>query len=131
MKHLQDYIDEAQSKAFDDNGAFFAFGKKQFNEAKKDGVKYSDIGYGLICPTNNVEKLMDELEKISENGIKQDIKENGIKNIIHRELANHEAQITRNIDDTVDALIDYNITREQIADEYKEYLKLCVKNDWF
>jgi len=120
MKFLQDYIDEAQSKTLDDNGAFFAFGKKQFDEAKKEGVKYTSLGYGLICPTDNADKLIGDLERIAEEGIKQDIKENGIKAIIERELANHEVQITRDISDTVSALDGYGITEEQIKAVYKK-----------
>ena len=119
MKFLQDYIDEAQSKTLDDNGAFFAFGKEQFNEAKKEGIKYAYVGYGLLCPMDNVEKLMEDLEKIAEEGIKQDIKENRIEAIIERELDNHEVQITRDISDTVSALDGYGVTEEQIRAVYK------------
>jgi len=120
MKFLQEYIDEAQTKAFDENGAFFSFSKKQFDEAKKEGVKYCDMGYGLICPTDNADKLMGDLERIAEEGIKQDIKENGIEAIIERELDNHEVQITRDISDTVSALDGYGITEEQIRAVYKK-----------
>ncbi len=120
MKSLQDYIEEAQTKAFYDNGAFFAFGKDQFDKAKREGVKYIGLGYGLICPTDNASQLMEDLEMISKEGIKQDIQENGIEAIIERELANHEVQITRDISDTVSALDGYDITEEQIRAVYKK-----------
>lgn len=41
MKTLNDYTDTLTSKLFADNGAFFAFGNKQFDEQKKEGVKHS------------------------------------------------------------------------------------------
>lgn len=131
MKYLSNYIEEAQTKVFSDNGAFFAFSNEQFNKAKVEGVKYTSVGSGLICPSENVKALLDLLDSIHEQGIKTDIAENGIKAIIHRELANHEAQITYDIEDTVSALEGYDITEEQIQSEFKDYYKLCQQNDWF
>jgi len=131
MKSLSDYTQQAQTKAFDDNGAFFSFGQKQFDEKKQEGVKYAHLGSGLICPSENAQTLIDQLDTIHTTAIKQDIAENGVKNIIHRELANHETQITLNFTDTIEALEDYGITAEQIKAEWKEYYDECVANDWF
>ena len=72
MKYLSNYIEEAQTKAFDTNGAFFAFSTKQFNEAKTEGVKYTSLGLGMVCPSANVETLLSSLDTIHEEGIKQD-----------------------------------------------------------
>ena len=131
MKTLNEYIEEAQTRAFDEAGAFFAFSKKQFDEKKQDGVKYVDMGYGLICPKEKVEWLVDELDNIHKRGIEQDIKENGIKKIIHRELANYETQISGDITEVINTLEPYGITEDQIKKEYKEFYAECVKNDWF
>ena len=131
MKSLNEYIEEAQTKVFDEARAFFAFGKKQFDEKKQDGVKYVDVGYGLICPKEKTEWLINELENIHKRGIEQDIKENGVEAIIHRELANYETQITGDITAVVDALESYGITEDQIKKEYKIFFKKCVKNDLF
>lgn len=114
MKTLQNYIEAEQTKLFNETGAFFAFSKKQFDEQKKEGVIYTDAGAGCICPTDKVKMLVDGLESIHKAGIAQDIAENGIDKIIARELANYEAYYTYEIDDTVDALEDYGITREQV-----------------
>ena len=46
------------------NGAFCAFGTKQFDEQKKEGVKYISMGAGLICPKENADKLNKELNHI-------------------------------------------------------------------
>ncbi|WP_456303359.1 DUF7659 family protein, partial [Vibrio lentus] len=45
-------------------GAFFAFSNKQFDEAKKEGVKYASLGMGLICPVDNAKQLMTRLDSI-------------------------------------------------------------------
>lgn len=119
MKTLQNYIEAAQTKLFNDTGAFFAFSNKQFDEGKKEGVKYASLGAGLICPTDKAQMLVDGLESIIKSGIAQDIAENGIDKIIARELANYEAFYTYEIDDTVDALEDYGITREQVQAVFK------------
>jgi len=131
MKYLQDYINDEQTRVFEKYDAFFAFSKKQFEEGKKEGMKYVALDSGLIAPKENIKNLFDALEDIHNKGVKKDIAENGISSIIQRELSNHEAQITMGISDTVDALDGYNITEDQIKEEYNTYFALCVKNDWF
>ena len=132
MNYLSHYIEAQQTELFNSTGAFFAFGDKQFDEAKQDGVKYVSLGAGMICPKSNVDTLTSGLSEISTAGIAADIAENGIKAIIHRELANHEAQITCDIEDTVGALFDYpGITRETVQAEWSEYWQNCIDNDCF
>ena len=131
MKYLSDYTNVKQTKLWNDNGAFFAFGDKQLDEQKQEGVSYVSLGMGLIAPKENASKIIEGLESIHMEGIQQDISDNGIKAIIHRELANHEAQITNDISDTVEALEFYGITREQVSEEYPSYFKHCVDNDYF
>ena len=82
----------------------------------------------MICPKDTTEELLKGLENINKLGIEKDVKENGIKAIIHRELANHEAQITYSIEDTVYALSGYPITKDDIRAEFREYMDYCVKN---
>lgn len=132
MKYLSNYMEEAQTQAIEKAGAFFAFGDKQFNEAKKEGVKYTSLGSGLIGPENSAIELNKELKNIYQSSIKQDIKENGLSAIIQRELGNYECQITGDITDAREALSDYpGITGEMILKEYKIFYDECVKNDWF
>jgi len=137
MKYLSDYTEEAQTKAFEEYGVFFAFSKQQFEDGcKKVGAdkdnKVCDLGGGCYCLSKNADKVIKALDNIQKDAITQDIKENGIENIIRRELGNHEAQITCSISDTVDALEGYGISKEAIAKYYKEvYLPLCIENDWF
>ena len=131
MNYLSDYTSAKQTQLWNDNGAFFAFGQQQLDEKKQEGVVYVSMGSGLIVPKENASKILKGLESINTEGIKQDISENGIKAIIHRELANYEAQITGSISDTVEALEDYEITREQVREEYNAYFQHCIDNDYF
>lgn len=132
MKYLSNYTENLQTELFNSAGAFFAFSQKQFDEKAVKAVKYASLGSGMICPKVNIDALINGLDSINTNGIAADIAENGIKPIIHRELANHEAQITGDIDDTVAKLADYpGITRELIQGEYPAYFQHCVDNDYF
>jgi len=131
MKYLSDYTNVKQTKLWNDNGAFFAFGQQQLDEKNQEGVVYVSLGMGLIAPKENASKIIEGLESIHAEGIQQDISDNGIKAIIHRELANHEAQIINDISDTVEALEGYGITRKQVNEEYKSFYKHCIDNDYF
>jgi len=131
MKYLSDYQETKQSAVFDKFGAFFAFSQSQFNEQKKDEIKYISMGCGMVAPTYHADNLAHALKSIYLDAVQQDLKENGIKAIIHRELGNHECQISMSYDDVIDVLQDYGITREQIKSEWREYFQKCIDNDWF
>jgi len=131
MNYLSNYTDEKMTALFNRTGTFFAFSNKQFDEAKTDDVKYTSCGAGMICPTDNVDTLMTGLETIHSAGIAADMAENGAKAIIHRELANHEAQICGSIESTLDALAGYPITREDVQAQWVEFYDHCVDNDYF
>lgn len=74
---------------------------------------------------------MKELGEIHKKAREVDLDQNSRKEIIHRELANYECQIVGDIDDAVDALKSYGITREEVAAEYDEFFQECVINDRF
>ena len=131
MKHLTDYTSDKLSKLWDDNGAFFAFSDEQLDESKQEGVAYVSLGMGLIAPKDNASKIIEGLESIHTEGIKQDIADNGIKAIIHRELGNYETQISGDVSNTVEALEGYGITRKQVNEEYKSFYQHCIDNDYF
>lgn len=118
MKYLSDYINDKQTAAFDELGAFFAFSDKQFNEAKKEGVEYCYVTAGLICPVGKTSELLTRLDTITKEGIAQDIAENGIKAIIRRELFNHECFYTNDICDCVEKLEGYNVSYDDIYQEF-------------
>jgi len=99
-------------------GVFFAFSDTQFEEQKKEGVKYASVGAGCICPVDNVKPFIKAFDAIQKQGIAQDIKENGKAAIIERELANYECYWTSDISGCVDALEDYSFTVEDIQRVY-------------
>lgn len=118
MKYLQDYMTAKQTNAFIKYDAFFAFSKEQFEEGKGDyeNKDLVSLGNGLCCPRKYATELTNELMEIYNSSIAQDIADNGIDNIIKRELANHEFCITGDITDTVEALADYpGIDEEKVA----------------
>lgn len=72
--------DEKISIVLRNNGAFWAFGEKQFKEQAKDGVKYANMGAGLICPKENTDKLMIEMDQVVKE-VKDEEKKKEIKEI--------------------------------------------------
>ena len=125
MKYLQDYMEKKQTDLFKKTGSFFAFSIKQFNEQKKEGMKYINMGRGMLTEQGNEKELIEGLDKIYQKAIKQDLKENGKDKIILRELLNHEAFYVHCIEDTVRKLADYEGRSE--ADISKVYSKNVAK----
>lgn len=119
MKTLNDYTSDKISAVLEKHGAYFAFSKKQFEEKQVEGVKYVTDGSGMVCPKENYNQLIKEMLEIYEEGVKQDIAENGLTAIIKRELANYECYYTNDIEDAVDALESYGITHEQVLTVFK------------
>jgi len=120
MKYLSDYMEEKQTALFKKTGTFFAFSQKQFEEGRKDNVKYVNLGQGMLTEKPFVEEVINGLDKIYKDSIKQDFKENGRDGIILRELLNHEAFYVGNIEDTVHKLEDYPITEDDISYIYQK-----------
>jgi len=122
MKFLQDYIEDEQTQAFEEAKAFFAFGKNQFKDGLlklKLGTEISHLGGGLYCPKESSAELINKIHSIYENGVKQDLKENGKKGVIVRELYNHEAFYTRDVESTVKALKSYKFDYDYILEVYR------------
>tara|TARA_Y100001938_G_C8091074_1_gene435110 strand:- start:2641 stop:3030 length:390 start_codon:yes stop_codon:yes gene_type:complete len=121
MKYLSDYMEEKQTELFKKTGTIFAFSQKQFEEQRKDNVTYVNLGQGMLTEEPNVEEVINELDKIYKDCIKQDIEENGKEKIILRELENHEAFYVSNTEDTERKLEDYEcISKEDIKRVYLE-----------
>ena len=73
MKYLNHYIEDMQTAAFRQYGAFFAFSPGQFEEQRNPAVKkYSSLGSGMFCPSKNAEALIGRLDAIVQQGIVQD-----------------------------------------------------------
>ena len=127
MKYLTDYITDKQTALFEEYGVFFAFSNKQLEEKAKPNTEYVALGMGMVMPKQENKEVYKEyfekLNNITKEGIAQDIKENGKKQIIWRELANHEAGYTGSAAQTIDALDGYGFTEEEIKEELKHFLE--------
>jgi hypothetical protein len=137
MKYLSDYTEQAQTLTFERHGAFFAFGQKQFNEKRREGVKYVNMGAGLLCPDENVAQLIEELDAVYKDAIRLDVSENGAEKIIEREYFNHETQLTGDKTAMLDSLVLHIeqfpelFTDEAIKLVSRKCHALAVENDWF
>jgi len=137
MKYLTDYTEDLQTKCFNKYNAFFAFSQTQFEEKYTKGTKYVHLGTGLYCPKYTYKELINELDTIQSEGIKQDVKDNGAVAIIEREYFNLETQISMNTDALFDRMQPYQnihpnqFTKETILQVSKKCFKKAVKNDWF
>ena len=120
MKYLSDYMEEKQTDLFNRTGTIFAFSQKQFEEQRKDVIKYVNMGQGMLTEKPFVEEVINGLDKIYKDSIKQDLKENGKDKIILRELENHEAFYVGNIEDTILKLEDYPITEDDISQVFSK-----------
>lgn len=118
MKYLSNYTEKGITALLEQYGAFFAFSTKQFNEQKKEGLEYTDCGHGLVAPKEHAKALCDGLIKNGNMAVQQDIAENGKEKIIERELYNHEAFYTYEIEDTVYALRLYEITEAEVQEVF-------------
>lgn len=115
-----------------EHGGFFAFSNTQFYEKATTNVEYTRTGVaGLILPKHKVDLFFRNLEDFQKKVTRDDLKRNTRKDIIWRELANYECQITGDISDVVDALAFHEITRAEIMAEFPSYMQYCKKHDLF
>jgi len=129
MKYLSDYMEDSQTALFKKTGTFFAFSQKQFEEQRKDNIKYVNMGQGMLTEKPYVKEVIEGLDNIYKESIEQDIKENGKENIILRELHNHEAFYVGEIEDTIHKLEDYPFTEDDISHIYQKNYAEATK-DW-
>ncbi len=118
MKNLSTYIDEKINHLLKKYNGFFAFSEKQFEEAKKENVKYVCRGAGLYHEAGKSEEFDEDFKLIIKEAIEQDLKENGKEAIIERELENYECYYTNDINEVVFKLTDYGITYDEIKTEF-------------
>lgn len=122
MSNLAQLTEQHVTELFKRVGSFYAFSEKQFEESKKPGVEYHNLGGGLIAPKGTEKELYEELDKIYRKGRADDIALNGKKKIIIRELYNYECFYTLNCEMAVITLKDYGFSEEDIAEVFSEEL---------
>tara|TARA_Y100000816_G_scaffold159357_2_gene113914 strand:- start:1962 stop:2363 length:402 start_codon:yes stop_codon:yes gene_type:complete len=133
MKYLSQIMENRQSELWEKKKVFFAFNKKQFEEGMEkhyltSNDKIVNMGQGMFCPSENVEDVINQMDNIYKESIKEDMKQ-GKDKVILRELSNHECFWTGDITDCVEKLENYPITEEEILKVYrKNYDKMT---EWY
>jgi hypothetical protein len=143
MTHFQSLssaLETGTSKLFAKYGAFFAFGEKQFNEQKKEGVKYIADGSGLLIPKDNYDAFVKEYNNLKAEAVAEHVAKYGADQIIRYEYFNHEQQLdlyygkTEN-SDTYNALKVYleypGFELENIERVFLECWREAVEKDLF
>lgn len=133
MKYLSDYMDEEQTKLFEELGVFFAFSDAQFEEGvaknkhkKPAGTKWASFGMGMYMPSINTDEFERRHEELVKNCIKRDIAENGKEAILQRELMNYEIGLSyEGINDPNfrDGIKGYGFTKEEIRAGYDKIMR--------
>jgi len=120
---MTDIVSQAVAK----NNGFWAFSTEQFlNQYKKTLTPYVNLGGGLYAPKKEYKKLIKDVNNASNEIVKIDKMNNSNKDIIWRELQNHEAQYT-DTSDTIEALKNYGISADEVNAEYDKYIKSCSR----
>lgn len=110
MKYLSQYTEAPISEMLTKYKAFFAFGMDQFEKAKDPNIPqadYTHVFQGMYAPKANAQAILTEYAQICKAGIEQDLEENGLYNIILRELNNHECYYTGDHQSALEALDAY------------------------
>lgn len=120
---LNKYFDAEFTKLLEKYNGFFAFGTRQFEEAKKEGYRYINMWGGLLIgrpedaniePQAYGDQFWAELETITKESARRDLEEFGLERIIRYELDNHETEYTWNIQPAFEALEKFGATLDQV-----------------
>lgn len=117
---MSKWIQDELTKLHNRLGVFFAFGEKQFNEQRVEGVEYVTVmQIGDCVPKQHVKEFVSEMLRLQKEDRERRLAEEGLDAIIESELCNHEAFYTGEIEDTLEALAGYNVTAEQVWAVYR------------
>lgn len=111
------------------NGAFFAFGNKQFDEQKVAGVKYVSMGNGFICPKENADKLNREInqavkEQRAEEKAKREARATALKiaKLPKAERIENRKILIREAVARVQNFMDCDVLQEAVEEMYIPYI---------
>ena len=113
------YAAKLFDSALDEFGAFFAFGKDQFEKRQTPGVEYVGLGSGLTVPKLKKEKFNDRLDKNYEIALAKLKKDHSDVAIIKYELANYECYYSGDPFDAVRVLVQRGYSEQQIKKIYE------------
>ncbi len=116
------FSQEKQTEIIKKYKAFFAFSGKQFNEQREEGVKYYEVGAGLLVPQKNYKAFTKEFNTTINQLSQEYLSLYSKKDIIWYELANHEAGYTGSWGSTFEAVEHLKITKDEVRKEFYSYL---------
>ena len=130
MKYLQNYREEKQSTLFNETGAFFAFSEEQLIKGLngRDKSEVVNLGGGLIANKTQVKQIYEGLDRIENEAMEEDLKENGAEGIIRREFFNHETSYDGDESRVLDALKPY---RERFPSAFRIEVLSKVFNECY
>lgn len=106
--------EQKMTDLFNSTNTIFAFSAKQFNEQKKDGIKYVNLGAGMLCQMENVDTLIEGLERINKEDRAEKLERLGVDKLILDTLLNYEAFYTYDISDAMEELKAYHFSEEKV-----------------
>lgn len=119
MKSFINYTNDRLTAIMLKYGVFFAYNQKQFNENKKDGVKYTRLDAGILCPSDNVDAFIKDTDDLDTVARQERVDEYGIDAIIYDELDNYECWYTDDPSDAIKELVQYEgITKEMVLSKF-------------
>ncbi|MDH6311055.1 hypothetical protein M2451_003901 [Dysgonomonas sp. PFB1-18] len=126
MKTIVQIKEEHQNKLsalFDSLGIFFAFSNEQFEEGRKEGVKYANGGQGMLIPIDNVKEYVRRFSELEKDTEAEFAKHIPMDDYILYELNNHEAFYTWCTDDAYE-VVKYrypNCTPDDMKRVFKQF----------
>lgn len=116
-------IYKAKEFPFSEYGAFFAFSKAQFEESKKEGVKYVSMDGGLICPKEHAATIWKDFDDFCKKERRRELKIRGRKRTILYHLGNHESWYTGDPSEAISILSAYGISEEEVLKEFRDNIE--------
>lgn len=113
-------IEPKRRDLFKRMGVVSGFSEEDINRKKMKGVdyEYTDAQCGFIVPKEYKDAFLKELSNILQEGMEQDLVDNGRENIIRRELIGHECYLTADLSGVLSLLSEYGITESEVLEIY-------------
>ena len=124
---IQKIKDDLLTEVFNKYGTFFAFSDAQFKEQREEGVEYVSLGSGMITPKATAGEMLKDMDKAIDNAIAKDKELNSKEAIILRELLNYECFYTGSPRDAIEALKDYDYTKEEVLEVFRANFNRVVE----
>lgn len=129
---LQEIREKHQTKIFKKYFCLFAFSTEQFKKQANENFVYSSLGGGLYAPSKFAMKVVDKLEQVHKDAVKECQSKNTLEEIIWYELGNYETQISGDLDEVRSVLKDFDgMTEELLISTYNKFYNYCCKHDMF